>query len=92
MPIVSMLEKIKNQLMTRFYTKNQEVEEMGGTVCPKIRKKLVKFEDLSNNYFALSAGKGLLLLGSIKLTYYRSSAVAGGGNSLAYLASTPFLV
>jgi len=63
-----------------------------GLFALKLGKKLVKFEDLSNNYFALPAGKGLLLLGSIKLTYYRSSAVAGGGNSLAYLASTPFLV
>ena len=67
MPIVSMLEKIKNQLMTKFYTKNQEVEEMGGTVCPKIRKKLVKFEDLSNNYFALPAGKGLFVVGKYQV-------------------------
>ncbi|XP_037462613.1 uncharacterized protein LOC119334044 [Triticum dicoccoides] len=39
MPIVTCLKKIKDQLMTRFYSKNLESEEMCGQICPKIRKK-----------------------------------------------------
>ncbi|XP_010240776.1 uncharacterized protein LOC104585551 [Brachypodium distachyon] len=42
LPILSMLEKIKNKLMTRFYSKNKECEEWAGNICPKIRKKLDK--------------------------------------------------
>ena len=49
--------------MTRYYTKNQETDEIAGSVCPKIRKKLVKFEDLSNMYFPSPAGEGKFKVG-----------------------------
>jgi hypothetical protein len=43
MPILSMLEQIKGQLMTRYYTKQKEVGvEWSGFTYPKIRKKLNK--------------------------------------------------
>ena len=46
MPILSMLETMKTQLMIRFYTKGTEVgEEWDGLICPKIRKKLVRNMD-----------------------------------------------
>ena len=57
MPIVTCLKKIKDQLMTRFYSKNQESEEMCGQICPKIRKKLDKNINMSNNCTALPAGQ-----------------------------------
>jgi hypothetical protein len=42
MPILSMLEKIRGQLMTRYYNKQKELDQMQGSVCPKIRKKVLK--------------------------------------------------
>ncbi|KAG2614042.1 hypothetical protein PVAP13_4KG375802 [Panicum virgatum] len=40
LPILSMLERIKCQLMTRHYNKQQEIgEDIQGAFCPKIRKK-----------------------------------------------------
>ena len=41
--------------MTRFYSKNVEAEEMCGSICPKIRKKLNKNIDMSNNCTTLPA-------------------------------------
>jgi len=39
MPILSMLEQIKGQLMSRFYKKQREVgEEWQGPICPKIKE------------------------------------------------------
>uniref|UniRef100_A0A8R7UUS5 SWIM-type domain-containing protein n=1 Tax=Triticum urartu TaxID=4572 RepID=A0A8R7UUS5_TRIUA len=43
--------------MTRFYSKNVEAEEMCGSICPKIRKKLNKNIDMSNNCTTLPAGQ-----------------------------------
>jgi hypothetical protein len=40
LPVLTMIEQIKNQLMARHYSKEKEVGEMWqGTICPKIRKK-----------------------------------------------------
>src|SRR6185437_7982407 len=39
MPILSMLQRIKQQLMTRYYSKQLEAVKFVGTICPKIRKK-----------------------------------------------------
>jgi len=40
LPILSMLERIKCQLMRRHYNKQQEIgEDIQGAFCPKIRKK-----------------------------------------------------
>ena len=59
MPIVTSLKKIKDQLMTRFYSKSREPEEWCGSICPKIRKKLDKNIEFSNNYEALPAAEHL---------------------------------
>lgn len=39
MPVLSMLKQIQDHLMIRYFTKNEEFEEWGGSVCPKVRKK-----------------------------------------------------
>lgn len=60
LPILSMLERIKSQLMTRFYNKQVEVaEKFSGPVCPKIRKKLLKNADYANVCYVLPAGHGI---------------------------------
>ena len=44
LPILSMLQRIKGQLMTRHYNKQKEMLEQwstSGNVCPKIKKKLL---------------------------------------------------
>jgi hypothetical protein len=38
MPILSMLEKIRCQVMNRIYIKQQEAK-WTGTICPKVKKK-----------------------------------------------------
>ena len=60
LPILSMIQKIKAQLMTRFYNKQKELSEKWiGPVCPKIRNKLLKNSEFSNMCFVLLAGKGI---------------------------------
>ncbi|CAO2149444.1 unnamed protein product [Urochloa humidicola] len=60
MPLLSMLEQIKSQLMTRHYSKEKEVgDQWDGPICPKIRKKLQKNIEFANTYYALPAGKGI---------------------------------
>ena len=56
---MSMFKKIKNQLSTRFYSKNKESEEWCGTICPKIKKILDKNAEMANNCQALPSGKGI---------------------------------
>jgi hypothetical protein len=58
MPILSMLEKIKCQLMTMHVKKfNELTNEMIGQLCPKFRMKLNKNTELANIYYALSIGQ-----------------------------------
>jgi hypothetical protein len=60
MPILSMLEQIKGQLMTRYYTKQNEVGvEWSGFSCPKIRKKLNKHTEWANTCYAMPSGDGI---------------------------------
>lgn len=60
LPILSMLERIKNQLMSRHYNKQQELaEHMEGAFCPKIRKKVAKNAEFANLCYALPAGQGV---------------------------------
>jgi len=60
LPILSMLERIKGQLMTRFYNKQKEVNDnWTGPVCPKIRKKLLKNSDYANLCYVMPSGKGI---------------------------------
>ena len=60
LPILSMFEMIKTQLMTRHYNKHKElVNQMEGTFCPKIRKKLLKNAEWENMCFAIPSGQGV---------------------------------
>ena len=59
LPILSMLEKIKGQLMSRFYNKQKEAEKWEGPFCPKIGKKLLKNAEHANICYVLPAGKGI---------------------------------
>jgi hypothetical protein len=55
-----MLEQIKGQLMTRYYTKQKEVGvEWSGFTCPKIRKKLNKHIEWANTCYAMPSGDGI---------------------------------
>lgn len=60
LPILSMFEKIKCQLMTRHYKKRQELaNEITSSFCPKIRKKLAKNTEFANIYYPLPSGQGV---------------------------------
>ncbi|WVZ62371.1 hypothetical protein U9M48_012129, partial [Paspalum notatum var. saurae] len=59
LPMLSMLERIKQQLMTRYYKKQQEVAEFVGTICPKIRKKVAKFAEFANVCYVMPSGSGV---------------------------------
>jgi hypothetical protein len=60
MPVLSMLEQIKNQLMTRYYNKEKEVGDVWqGPICPKIRRKLNKNTEWANTCYAQPAAKGI---------------------------------
>jgi len=55
MPILSMLEQIKGQLMSRFYKKQREVgEEWQGPICPEI-KKINRNTEWANTCYAMPA-------------------------------------
>jgi hypothetical protein len=56
---MSMFERIKGQIMTRNYNKQKEQEKWPGALCPKIKKKVLKNVELSNNCYADGAGGGL---------------------------------
>lgn len=60
LPILSMFEGIKTQLMTRHYNKQQELaNQMEGSFCPKIRKKVAKNAEYANLCYALPVGQGV---------------------------------
>ncbi|WVZ99234.1 hypothetical protein U9M48_044563 [Paspalum notatum var. saurae] len=60
LPILSMFEKIKCQLMARHYNKQHELKnQMTGTYCPKIKKKLARNAEFANMCFALPAAQGV---------------------------------
>ena len=60
MPVLSMLEQIKTQLMTRYYKKEQEVGDLWeGPICPKIKRKLLKNTEWANTCYAQPAGMGI---------------------------------
>src|SRR4051812_39023653 len=65
LPVLSMLETVKCQLMSRHYTKNQERSTWTGPICPKIMKKLQKNIEFANNVFAEGAGDGLFKVGEL---------------------------
>ena len=59
MPILAMIQQIKGQITTRIYSKQLEAKAMTGTICPKIRKKLEKHVEWSNNCEAKPSGNGI---------------------------------
>lgn len=59
LPVLSMLQRIKSQLMTRHYNKQKEAENFQGDICPKIRKKVAKNAEFANICYAIPAGKGI---------------------------------
>ena len=65
LPVLSMLDRIKGQMMSRNYTKQMEAEKWHGPVCPKIRKKVEKHIELSNNCFVYGAGDGVFGVGEM---------------------------
>ena len=60
-----MLDRIKDQLMSRHYNKNKESDTWQGVIYPKIKKKLAKNIELANNSFAEGAGDGLFKVGEM---------------------------
>ena len=60
LPILSIFEQIKTQLMTRHYNKQKEfVNQMVGSFCPKICKKVAKNAKWANMCFAIPSGQGV---------------------------------
>ncbi|CAO2173664.1 unnamed protein product [Urochloa humidicola] len=60
LPILSILEKIKCQLMTRIVNKQNELrEKFQGSICPKIRNKILKRSEWANLCYAMPAGQGV---------------------------------
>jgi hypothetical protein len=60
LPILSMFEKIKCQLMTRHFNKRKELEnEISSYFCPKIRKKLARNTEFANVCYPMPSGAGV---------------------------------
>jgi hypothetical protein len=61
LPILSMLQRIKGQLMARHYNKQKEVQEKWGgmAICPKIRKKLARHAEMANTCYVIPSGGGV---------------------------------
>jgi hypothetical protein len=59
LPILSMIDRIKTQLMTRIYNKQKEAQKWLGRICPKIMKKVAKNTELANTCFVSPAGEGI---------------------------------
>jgi hypothetical protein len=55
-----MFEKIKCQLMTRIMNKQNEMrDKFQGTLCPKIRKKILRRSEYANLCYAMPVGNGV---------------------------------
>ena len=59
LPILTMIDRINQQLMTRIVKKQEEGEKFTGPICPKLAKKLTKFVDLASECFLQPAGTGV---------------------------------
>ena len=67
--MLSMLERIKGQLMTRHYTKLQEAEKMTGNICPKIKKQVEKLIEWASTCYVHGAGDGAFQVGDRGIDY-----------------------
>ncbi|KAM0915074.1 hypothetical protein ACQ4PT_011100 [Festuca glaucescens] len=59
LPMLTMIDRINQQLMTRVRSKQDEGEKFPGPICPKIATKLTKFVDLAAECYVLPAGSGV---------------------------------
>ncbi|KAM0921562.1 hypothetical protein ACQ4PT_006755 [Festuca glaucescens] len=62
LPVLTMIDKINQQLMTRVCSKQDEGEKFPGPVCPKKKlntTKLTKLVDLAAECYVLPAGSGV---------------------------------
>ncbi|KAM0842405.1 hypothetical protein ACQ4PT_058394 [Festuca glaucescens] len=64
MPFLSMLETIFYKLLQRNETKEREAKKWSGRICPKIKKKLDKFIEWSNECSVSPAGNFLYSVSS----------------------------
>jgi hypothetical protein len=64
-----MLQRIKQQPMIRYYSKQQEEVDFVGTICPKIRKKVAKNAQYANVCYALPTGQGIFQVGEREKQY-----------------------
>jgi hypothetical protein len=59
LPMLSMLERIKSQIMTRNYNKQKEEKKWTGDICPKIKKRVDRNIEFAKNCFVDRAGDGV---------------------------------
>jgi len=82
MPILSMLEQVKSQLMTRHYSKEKEVGDMWqGPICPKIRKKVHKISEWANTCYGQPTSSGVFQINVMDRQYTSNlgNVIAEGG-------------
>uniref|UniRef100_A0A8R7P5T9 SWIM-type domain-containing protein n=1 Tax=Triticum urartu TaxID=4572 RepID=A0A8R7P5T9_TRIUA len=59
LPILTMIQRIKGQMMGRHYGKQLEVLKWNGTICPKVRKRLQRHIDAAATCHADPTGLGI---------------------------------
>ncbi|CAM0880030.1 unnamed protein product [Alopecurus aequalis] len=65
LPILSMMERIQCQLMSRYYENEKEAREKWvGQICPKIKKKLEKNAEYAAEVFPKAATMGVYKVGT----------------------------
>jgi hypothetical protein len=64
LPVLSMFDRIKDQIMSRHYTKLKDVASFKGPICPNFLEKLDKHIELSHDCFVDGAGDGLFKVGA----------------------------
>ena len=63
LPILTMVDRIYRQLMTRHYSKQMESDKWPGDIWPKIRKKVEKATEFANTCYVEGSRDGLFLVG-----------------------------
>ena len=69
LPILTMVDRIYRQLMSRHYNKQVESDKWPGNVCPKIRKQVEKACEFANTCYLDCSGDGLFLVGDTGTDY-----------------------
>jgi hypothetical protein len=65
LPMLAMFVKIKDHVMTWYYTKKKDANAWPGALCTKIQKKLEKAIECSNNSFVDGSGDGIFKVGEV---------------------------